>query len=126
MGEFDHADADEVVPPLLLTLVPGGSSISLTLADILVGRHSEADVRLLLPDVSRRHCRFRFHAGHWYVHDLQSMNGVFVNDERVGQAEIHEADIVRIGGYTFEVHIGPPNAALPAVANTQYAERKAS
>src|SRR5688572_647485 len=88
--------------PLHLSIVPGGALIALTQPDMLVGRHSEADIRLHLPDVSRRHCRFRFFDGNWHVYDLQSTNGVYINDERVGQAEVHDADIIRIGAYTFE------------------------
>jgi pSer/pThr/pTyr-binding forkhead associated (FHA) protein len=99
------------VTPLRLTLIPGGSAITLTYADMLIGRHSEADIRLHLPDVSRRHCRFRFHDGSWHVYDLSSMNGVYVNDERVGQAELHDSDLIRIGGYTFEAHYGEPGTA---------------
>jgi pSer/pThr/pTyr-binding forkhead associated (FHA) protein len=104
------------VIPLRLTLVSGGSSITLTQQDMLVGRHSDADVRLHLPDVSRRHCRFRFCDGTWRVYDLQSTNGVFVNDERVGQAELHNADVVRIGGYTFEVQV-PADPAVCRLAS---------
>ena len=48
-------------------------------ADMLIGRHSQADIRLPLPDVSRRHCRFFFGEGVWQVLDLNSLNGVFLN-----------------------------------------------
>jgi pSer/pThr/pTyr-binding forkhead associated (FHA) protein len=105
--------------PLRLQIIPGGASISLAKPDMLVGRHSEADIRLHLPDVSRRHCRFRFFDGNWHVYDLQSTNGVFVNEERVGQAEVHDADIIRIGAYSFEAHI---EASVPITghANTMH------
>ena len=74
---------------------------------MVLGRHSEADVRLPLPDVSRRHCRFVFSAGHWRVIDLGSLNGIYVNGEPVQQAELHHSDTLRIGGFVFEVDLRP-------------------
>jgi pSer/pThr/pTyr-binding forkhead associated (FHA) protein len=106
-----------VVPPdfvpLRLVLEPGGASLVLTRVDTLVGRHSLADVRLPMPDVSRRHCRFLWLAGCWQVLDLSSLNGVFVNDEPVQQATLQAGDRVRIGGFTFRVDGAPPADARP-------------
>jgi len=75
--------------------------VEFTQPDMLVGRHSEADVRLPLPDVSRRHCRFVFEDGEWRVIDLQSLNGVYVNGEQIQEAALHHGDTVRIGGFHF-------------------------
>src|SRR5262245_40204368 len=69
-----------------LELLPSGMTVDLARPDVLVGRHSEADVRLPLPDVSRRHCRFVYAAGRWQVIDLNSLNGVYVNGEKVHQS----------------------------------------
>jgi pSer/pThr/pTyr-binding forkhead associated (FHA) protein len=96
--------------PLRLVLQPSGATIELNRPDMLVGRHSEADVRLPLPDVSRRHCRFLCVEGCWQVVDLNSLNGVYVNDEPVLQAALHQGDLVRIGGFTFAVDLCPPPA----------------
>src|SRR5689334_11928171 len=51
--------------PLRLILLPSGMIVDLTEAEVIVGRHSDADVRLPLPDVSRRHCRFVWCDGAW-------------------------------------------------------------
>jgi pSer/pThr/pTyr-binding forkhead associated (FHA) protein len=96
--------------PLRLVLDPGGAMLELTRVDVLIGRHSDADVRLPLPDVSRRHCRFLWLDGRWQVLDLHSLNGVFVNDEPVQQATLQAGDRVRIGGFTFRVELA---AAVP-------------
>jgi pSer/pThr/pTyr-binding forkhead associated (FHA) protein len=90
---------------LRLVLQPSGAIVELDRPDMLVGRHSEADVRLPLPDVSRRHCRFVFGEGRWQVIDLGSLNGVFVNDEAVVQAVLQPGDTVRIGGFHFVVEL---------------------
>ena len=91
--------------PLRLLLMPGGLCVELTRPNMLVGRHSEADVRLALPDVSRRHCRFLFQHGHWKIIDLASMNGVFVNGERMQEAALYDGDQVRIGSFLFAVRV---------------------
>src|SRR5207247_5317592 len=62
--------------PLKLTLHPSGPVLELTRPDMVMGRHSEADVRLPLPDVSRRHCRFVFTNSAWQVLVLDSLYAV--------------------------------------------------
>jgi pSer/pThr/pTyr-binding forkhead associated (FHA) protein len=94
------------VVALRLRLRPGRLAVELTRSGMVLGRHSSADVRLPLPDVSRRHCRFEYEDGRWQVIDLDSLNGVFVNDAPVRQAELHDHDRVRIGGFVFEVDLG--------------------
>src|SRR5579884_2455822 len=91
--------------PLRLILQPGGAAVELTQPDVLLGRHSQADVRLPLPDVSRRHCRFLFSQGVWQVIDLNSLNGVFLNGEPVRQATLRQGDLLRIGGFIFAVDL---------------------
>ena len=95
-----------VVPPLRLVLRPGGAFVDCTRPDLVIGRHSAADVRLPLPDVSRRHCRLVCADGAWQLIDLDSLNGVHVNGERVRQAVLRHHDQIRIGGFTFEVELG--------------------
>ena len=95
--------------PLRLILQPSGASVELTQPDMLLGRHSQADIRQPLPDVSRRHCRFFFSEGVWQVLDLNSLNGVFLNGEPIRQATVRQGDLLRIGGFTFAVDLGAAN-----------------
>jgi pSer/pThr/pTyr-binding forkhead associated (FHA) protein len=111
-----HPEDNGPLLPLRLVLQPGGSFVELTRSDTLVGRHSDADIRLPLPDVSRRHCRFVFAGQRWQVFDLNSLNGIFVNGDRVKQATIDHGDIIRIGGFVFEAIIGMPVEASNAAA----------
>lgn len=102
--------------PLRLILQPSGATVELAQPDMLIGRHSQADVRLPLPDVSRRHCRFFFSQGVWQVLDLNSLNGVFLNGAPIHQAIVRSGDLLRIGGFTFavEVHEGSEAAESEA------------
>ncbi len=91
--------------PMRLVLQPSGATVNVDRPDMVVGRHTEADIRLPLPDVSRRHCRLHFVAGGWQVVDLNSLNGTKVNGEPVQQAALEQGDLLRIGGFTFAVDL---------------------
>jgi len=118
--EDDHLPCGTPQPAdgglLRLVLEPGGLVVEVTQADTLIGRHSGADIRLPLPDVSRRHCRLVRSANRWRVVDLNSLNGVFLNDEQVQEAELQDGDRLRVGGFTFAVE-------LPAAADAALLRR---
>jgi pSer/pThr/pTyr-binding forkhead associated (FHA) protein len=105
--------------PLKLVLQPNGPVVELTRPNMVMGRHSEADVRLPLPDVSRRHCRFVFTDGVWQVFDLDSLNGVFVNDKRVPHAVLRDHDRLTIGGFQFTVDLSPAEASADRLGTAQ-------
>jgi pSer/pThr/pTyr-binding forkhead associated (FHA) protein len=114
-----HDDAGQ--PPVVLlrlVLQPAGPVVELTRPDMVIGRHSQADVRLPLPDVSRRHCRLVYADRRWEVTDLNSLNGVFINGERVQQGVLRHDDELRIGGFTFRVEAVAlqPTVQLPPPA----------
>jgi hypothetical protein len=130
-----HRDFAEIVPPdffpLRLMLQPAGPCVELVHPDTLVGRHSDADVRLTSPDVSRRHCRIVFEDGHWKIIDLNSLNGVYVNDERMHEATVYDGDSIRVGPLTFTAQIGASQSReetkiLPRLAEMPDVERRAS
>ena len=101
-------DAGEPEPPfvpLRLMLQPGGLAVELTRPDMILGRHSQADVRVGLPDVSRRHCRFLFEQGQWRLYDLNSLNGTRINGERLAEAALGQGDQICIGSLTFTVDL---------------------
>ena len=57
--------------------------IELTGEPLSIGRSREADIPLLDDKVSRVHCGIRLSDGEFYLKDLKSRNGVFVNGQRV-------------------------------------------
>lgn len=100
-----HEEPSPAFIPLKLMLQPGGPILELTRPEMVMGRHSEADVRLPLPDVSRRHCRFVFTNGAWQVFDLDSLNGVLVNGKRIQHATLRDQDSLTIGSFRFTVDL---------------------
>ena len=106
-----HCDTTDALPALRLVLQPSGMVLEVPRPEAIVGRHSDADVRLPLPDVSRRHCRLAWAEGGWQVTDLNSLNGVQVNGETVLHAPLEQGDLLRIGGFTFFVELSEPASA---------------
>jgi pSer/pThr/pTyr-binding forkhead associated (FHA) protein len=107
-----HDGQPERFAPLRLVLQPSGMALEVSRPVVIIGRHSEADVRLPLPDVSRRHCKLVFGEAGWEIIDLNSLNGVRVNTERVMKAPLSHGDMVQIGGFTFAVDLSEPSGSL--------------
>lgn len=71
---------------------------------ILVGR-SQSDSDFIIKDdsVSKKHCEFSYEGGYYYICDLDSSNGTFVNGERIGKLRIDTGDNIKIGRVTYKV-----------------------
>jgi hypothetical protein len=76
---------------------------------IVIGRGSDADLRINDPGVSRRHAEIRIHdpsgqgAPQVSVVDLGSTNGMLVNGHRVQQATLDDGGTVKIGNTTMTI-----------------------
>lgn len=64
-----------------------------------VGRNPESDVFLDDVTVSRSHAEFRRERGGFFVHDVGSLNGTYVNSERVEVTKLASGDEVQIGKF---------------------------
>jgi hypothetical protein len=78
--------------------------------DTTIGRLPECDVTLDDPSVSRRHARIWRAGDQWTVEDLGSTNGIRVNGEQVGQAELHNGDRLDLGGVRLTFSLGEGGA----------------
>ncbi len=63
----------------------------------IIGRGTEADVRLPDTGVSRKHVDVQLEGGTAAVQDLGSTNGTLVNGRRVGRQPLADGDVIRIG-----------------------------
>ncbi len=76
--------------------------IELTGEPLSIGRSREADIPLLDDKVSRVHCGIRLSDGEFYLKDLKSRNGVFVNGQRVEDtAKLKVGDRIQVGSTVF-------------------------
>src|SRR5688572_8412414 len=80
---------------------------------LVIGREAPADFVLPLPRISRQHARLTRRDNIYYVADLGSRNGTFVNGRSVGEAPKRLADgdeIVLAGVIIFRFH--DPNETI--------------
>jgi len=78
----------------------------------VLGRHPDCNIVLEVGAVSRQHAQIVNGDGGYYIEDLRSRNGTFLNDELVsGRQLLNENDRIRICDVVFVFHQGPVDAA---------------
>ena len=92
----------------VIHLVPG--------AEQTVGRGETCTYPIGSRKLSRQHARVFAGVGAWGVEDLNSTNGVRVNDQKVTTAWLKHGDVVRFGPIPFKFEIERPEAAAEARA----------
>jgi pSer/pThr/pTyr-binding forkhead associated (FHA) protein len=112
LTEHVEGDADnEVAAPVeelregtaMLVVRRGPNAGSRFLLDkdvVTAGRHPESDIFLDDITVSRRHAEIRRGAaGSFTVHDVGSLNGAYLNRERVDDDELANGDELQVGKF---------------------------
>jgi pSer/pThr/pTyr-binding forkhead associated (FHA) protein len=116
-GDFDASRYAENLPAgsALLVVRRGPNAGSRFLLDMeltTVGRHPESDIFLDDVTVSRRHAEFRQENAAFVVRDIGSLNGTYVNRERVEVATLTNGDEVQIGKFRL-IFLTPPTPRSP-------------
>jgi len=63
-----------------------------------IGRSKDNELSLKDTSLSRRHAEIhRNNNGTFDIIDMNSMNGVYINNEKIGKAELHEGDVIEFG-----------------------------
>jgi pSer/pThr/pTyr-binding forkhead associated (FHA) protein len=103
LNEADAAAVDALPSGSALLVVqrgPGAGSRYLLDTDVVTaGRHPDSDIFLDDITVSRRHAEFRREGDTYVVHDVGSLNGSYVNRDRIDDASLQNGDEVRIGKF---------------------------
>lgn len=102
----------EALPPgtALLVVKRGPNAGSRFLLDSEVttaGRHPKSDIFLDDVTVSRRHVEFFRRGSSFGVRDVGSLNGTYVNRERIDEAELGGGDEVQIGKFRLVLLTSP-------------------
>lgn len=112
MTQQDRAAIAALPPGTALLLVQQGPTTGarflLDSTETTVGRHPRADIFLDDVTVSRKHAMFlALTEGGFAVRDSGSLNGTYVNRQRVEQSALRPGDEVQIGKYRMTYHPGP-------------------
>jgi hypothetical protein len=98
-------------------------------ASFKIGRTEECDVCIKSEFVSRLHASVSIENGEWWLSDLNSSNGIYVDDSRVPRVQLKEGTVVRLGIRGPEVRfrvmrpvVMPRPAADPKMVKSEYAQ----
>jgi pSer/pThr/pTyr-binding forkhead associated (FHA) protein len=87
---------------------PGaGSRFLLDLDVVQAGRHPDSEIFLDDVTVSRRHAEFHRSGTSFSVRDAGSLNGTYVNRDRIDSVGLRDGDEVQIGKYRLVFFSGP-------------------
>ena len=98
-----------VVPKIIITTREDGTSESyeFTLSEVTIGRDPNSSCRLEDNSISAQHARLNYNQTQWWVEDLGSTNGTFLNQEPVTTPQIiTSGDNLRCGRIVFQIQIG--------------------
>lgn len=79
----------------------------------IAGRSVDADIFLDDVTVSRRHAEFVREGAGFVVRDIGSLNGTYVNRNRIDSAVLASGDEVQIGKYRLTFHPSPARTTGP-------------
>ncbi|MGH3664509.1 MAG: FHA domain-containing protein [Egibacteraceae bacterium] len=86
-----------------------GARFLLDLDVVTVGRHPESDIFLDDITVSRRHAEFRRDDQRYWIHDVGSLNGTYVNGKRAEDQLLETGDEIQIGKFKLIAFVAEPS-----------------
>lgn len=114
LDDADAAAVDALPEGSALLIVqrgPGaGSRFLLDVETISVGRHPDSEIFLDDVTVSRRHAEFRRTDDGYTVTDIGSLNGTYVNRDRIDEVLLQGGDEVQIGKFRLVYFASPARA----------------
>jgi len=88
-----------------------GARFLLDADEVSSGRHPDSDIFLDDVTVSRKHASFRREGARFLVRDVGSLNGTYVNRERIDEAALKTGDEVQIGKFRLVFYAGTGTAS---------------
>ena len=94
----NHQDLPEL-PKNAYLIIDGTRIFSLDKSVINIGRRS--DNHLVIEDtrISRVHCQLRVIKGRFWIFDLDSLGGTFLNNQPITQSVLTSGDVISIAGF---------------------------
>ena len=67
---------------------------------ITIGRNVKNDIQIDNLSVSKQHARIVKHQGKYYVEDMKSTNGTYLNEKKITKQKLTDNDVITIGKHT--------------------------
>lgn len=72
-------------------------------SEVIIGRSADNQIPLDIEGISRKHCKFYSQKGKFFIEDLGSKNGTYVNNSKIiVPYELNKGDIIKIGTIVFK------------------------
>ena len=72
--------------------------------EIVIGRNAENDIVIENLAVSKMHARIVEQDGAYYIEDLNSTNGTYLNKIKITKKDLKDNDIIIIGKHSLEIN----------------------
>jgi pSer/pThr/pTyr-binding forkhead associated (FHA) protein len=95
-------------PPLTLTVTNtlDDQATSFSVSEVVIGRSPACNYSIQNDTVSSMHARLSYHHDQWWIEDLRSTNGTFINDERISTpVVVMTEDDLRCGQVNIRIRI---------------------
>lgn len=92
-------------PTLMVSAGSFSHSFSLNKPKMFIGRSEDNDVTIPTQTVSGQHATITIERGSFYLTDLGSTNGTFVNGSRVSRTILKSGDMIKLGAANLKFHI---------------------
>lgn len=76
--------------------------LTITKTETTVGRSPDNDIAIDNPAVSGHHCRIGIDGDTYFVEDLNSTNGIYVNDEKTPKSDLKHDDVITVFKHTIK------------------------
>jgi len=84
-------------PRLIISTREGNKTLTITNPETTLGRNSDNMIALEEQSVSRNHAKITYSAGNYFIEDLGSSNGTFINGRKVKKQLLNNADVIQLG-----------------------------
>src|SRR5262245_7756560 len=81
-----------------------GKALPVTVPQFIIGRDPQCNLRPASAMISKRHCAIIAKGEEVFVHDFDSTNGTFINEQQIkGEVKVNDGDVLKVGPLSFKV-----------------------
>ena len=108
------------VSPIIVSWQSEGEELQMveSIDPIVVGRDSGCDVVIMNPHVSRSHAVIWAHNSNWYVTDLKSANGTWLEGARIEESGLRDRDVLALDREGPQLKISVQDTDMTVVSGT--------